>query len=694
MNKLAAGWLRCGWPLVGLAMALCGPLAAQPSGQQPLPVAAYLAPPDFSMVSLSADGRFLAALSPVNGKRNLLVLDLQTMKPRAITTFANFDVVRYNWVGSEYLVFSLGTLDTPSGADMGDGGGLFAAKVDGSGFRKLQATTGEQRADRARVLRKLEFMASIPGVDNEILASGNLRTNRTDVYRVNLATGERKLLTQDKPGIVTDWFVDRDGLVRAAMVQDKEDAPEAELTHSVMIRDTADGPWRELARFEPGDKRPRWSIRAFAADNKNLIVSSAAGRETSALYLFDVEKKALGEMLVGHPRYDASEITLTRDSATRQLYGWRLAGEREESGFFDPAYAALHQALQATFPDQAVRLQRTSSGRVLVTAFSDRKPHTFHLYDEASKTLKPLLRSRRDLDDRSLVQMRPFLLKTRDGLEIPSYYFLPASYQPGQKLPTVVHIHGGPHVRSDTWGPNEGWGVKEAQIFASRGYAVVLPNFRMTPGLGRSIYQGGWGEYGRKMSDDHEDAAHWAVQQGFAQAGRICISGSSYGGSASLWATIRSAHVFSCSIAGLSVSDKRKQLNTQQTDYSSSESGVDMWKRIIGVKGEDWTRSDEVAPAQHAGRSAIPLFLWAGASDRRTPLSETERMVDALTKAGKPPEIVMIKADEGHGYGKRENQIELYETMLKFLDRHIGPGSRGASATASSPVAPQPPAQQ
>ena len=50
-------------------------------------------------------------------------------------------------------------------------------------------------------------------------------------------------------------------------------------------------------------------------------------------------------------------------------------------------------------------------------------------------------------------------------------------------------------------------------------------------------------------------------------------------------------------------------------------------------------------------------------------------MVDALKKAGRPPEVLMIKTGEGHGYGKTENQVDLYEQMLKFLDRHIGPGS-------------------
>ncbi len=81
-----------------------------------------------------------------------------------------------------------------------------------------------------------------------------------------------------------------------------------------------------------------------------------------------------------------------------------------------------------------------------------------------------------------------------------------------------------------------------------------------------------------------------------------------------------------------------------------------------------------MSPARHAERSAFPLFIYAGAADRRTPLEQTDLMVSALKKAGKAPEILMIKSDEGHGFGVLDNRIELAETMLKFLDKHIGRG--------------------
>ncbi|MDM4767848.1 prolyl oligopeptidase family serine peptidase [Pelomonas sp. SE-A7] len=679
-------------PLVCLSVALpalCGLVQAQPAQAQPLPVAAYMAPADFAQVSISPNGRFLAALSPLKGKRNLVVLDLENMKSRAVTTFSNFDVIGYHWVGSEFLVFNLGTLDTPTGAETGDGGGLFAVRVDGSDFRKLQPTLGEQIANGTTIYRRLDFAAVVPGSSTEIIAMGNLRTTRTDVYKVDLTTGQRKLLTFNTPGLVASWFLDEKSEVRGAVVFNKEDATEAELVRTIMVRDTADSPWREVASFTEADKGRRWTPVGFAPDNKNLIVSSTSKRATSAYFLFDVDKKELGEMLIGHPRYDAAAITGFMDRDTSELVGFGIDADRRSVVYIDPTYASLHEALQKVFPDEVVQIQRTTAGRTLVTTFSDRKPHTYHLYDEKAKSLKQLLRSRRDLNEQHLVAMRPFLLKTRDGLEIPSYYFLPADYQPGQRLPTVVHVHGGPHVRADIWGPMSGGGVREAQLLASRGYAVVLPNHRITPGFGGRIYEAGFGQVGRKMSDDHEDAARWAVQQGFADASRICITGGSYGGYASLWATVRSAEVFKCAAAGFAIGDMELQQKSTQTDYARSRGGVATWKRLLGVEGEDWAPAREVSPALHAERSSIPLFIYAGANDRRTPVQQTELMIEALRKAGKPPELVMIKAEEGHGYGKLENNIELYEAKLKFFERHIGAGSRNGSVTATPPVTQQ-----
>lgn len=664
-----------------LCLAACAALPGT-AATEPAPVSAYVKPPDFAGVKLSPNGRYIAALGPLFGQRNLVVLDLETMKTRAVTGLNEFDVTQFHWVGSQYLVFETGKIDQPRGLQFDDQGGLFSVRVDGENYRKLGDNIADAIKRNSSEWIRTEFMRAAPGSETDILVSSNARINHErDVYRINLETGIRTLLTFERPNLVNRWILDGNGVPRALVKQRARDVPASEQLTTVMFRDAADQPWRELASFKGDDDTAAWLPRAFTPDGRDLIVEARAQEDVTSLYRYDVAKGRLAGKLLETPRYDAAATQLQRDHEGR-LVAALTRDDRFSTTFFDRPFAELHAELQAVFKDKKIIVQRSSAGRALVEVWSDRSPHAYYLFDEASAKLKLVLRSRADLDEKHLVEMRPFLLKTRDGLEIPSYYFLPANHQPGQKLPTVVHIHGGPHVRADRWGPLSGFGVMEAQILASRGYAVVLPNFRITPELGRKIYEAGFGQVGRKMSDDHEDAARWAVEQGFADADRICISGSSYGGYASLWATVRSAAVFRCAIPGLLVSDQKLQKGS--ADYRHSKSAIAYWKRLLGVKDDDWSSVEEISPLKFAERSALPMFIWAGANDERTPLSETRNIVAALEKAGKPAEIVMIKPGEGHGYGKQENRIDLYETMLKFLDRHIGSSWKPRASAAAA----------
>jgi dipeptidyl aminopeptidase/acylaminoacyl peptidase len=270
-----------------------------------------------------------------------------------------------------------------------------------------------------------------------------------------------------------------------------------------------------------------------------------------------------------------------------------------------------------------------------------------------------------------LAEVLPFVLKTRDGLEIPSYYVLPKSRKPGERLPTVVHVHGGPAVRADQWGQYS-YGMREAQLLASRGYAVVLPNFRITPGFGNRVYYAGFGKLGREMIDDLEDAARWAVQEGIADSSRICMSGASYGGYATLMSLARFPSTFKCGVAGLVVSDLPLLLISRAGDMPTSTYGVAFWRELIGAR----TVSEippALSPVNLADRIKQPLLIYAGAEDMRTPLEQTTRMVEALQRAGNSPKAVIVKQGEGHGFGRPENTVELYGAVLRFLDEQIGP---------------------
>jgi len=326
---------------------------------------------------------------------------------------------------------------------------------------------------------------------------------------------------------------------------------------------------------------------------------------------------------------------------------------------------------RATLPDTVNDFSRTPDGRrLLVSSYSDRRPRRWYLFDEDKRTLEELFVSRPWLGPDQLVEMKPFFYRTRDGLEILAYVFLPRDRKEGEKLPTVIHIHGGPAVRADTWGFGS-FGTREGQLLASRGYAVVLPDFRITPGFGAKIFYSGFRQMGRRMQEDIEDVTDWAVKEGIADPDRICLSGASYGGYATLMGLAKTPDKYKCGIAGLAVTDLRMIMTSPVGDIANSEEAVSFWKALAGDPQSDAAEMDAVSPAYLADRIKAPVLMYSGSDDIRVPLEQTQKMRSALESRGKKVRWI-VKSEEGHGYGRLENNVDLYTQVLEFLEQNIG----------------------
>jgi dipeptidyl aminopeptidase/acylaminoacyl peptidase len=609
---------------------------------------------------------------PVNGKMNLAIVDLEQRSVSRITDIRDFDVLGMRWVGNERLVFTLGQFNSPTGAGRFDGGGLFMVSRDGKESRRLAPTVREVRSRNQVVYRGYEVLRTLPGNDEEILVTGNQRdAESADVYRMNVRTGRTTLLTERRPDRVFEYVLDNNNVPRVARayVRDRYE-------FIVYYRKDADSPWEQIAQYE-GSKGPILMPLAFESDNQTMVVAWNGDRPTMGIFRYDPSTRKLGELIAQHPRFDMGADAsgqviagVIRDFRTNRVIGYQVQADRPETVWIDEDYARLQRMIDGALPNRVNIFRRTPDGeRLLVTSFSDRQPLQWYLLDEKKRTLEELFSSRPWLKPDLMVEQRSFLLKTRDGLEFPGYYFLPNNYKKGERLPTVVHIHGGPAARADFFG--SGFGFAEAQLLASRGYAVIVPNYRVTPGLGSRNFYAGFGTIGRQMIDDHQDAARWGVAEGFADPQRICISGASYGGYATLMALARFPDTFKCGISGLMVSDLPLQLTSPAGDTSSSEIAVSFWNAMIGVKTTRDTPAD-ISPVNLADRIKQPLLIYAGEDDIRTPLEQTTRMIRALERAGNKPRAVIIKPGEGHGFGKTENNVELYEAIFKFLEESIG----------------------
>lgn len=672
---LRAGNLRVA--LLGLTMAAAGVVgvqaaanAAEPTGQPTLEE--LLRPPTTASPTLSRSAKHLAVTTPYKGRMNLAVIDMATRKGEMLTSFEDFDVLNARWVGDERLVFTLGQRNSPTGPGQFLGGGLFMVSVDGKESRAISPTVQESRR-RNQKHRSLEFFRTIPGNDEEIIAVGNMTDAESrDLYRLNVRNGRYTLLTQGRPASYSHgWLLDSKLVPRVVTARVKD-----QLTQVVYYRAGENEPWAEIARYDD-NKGPAFVPLAFESDDRTLQVATNAGRDTMAVYRYDAAAKKLGEVIAANPRFDiganaqgervAGVLTSVKED---KIVGYRVDGLKPETIWVDESYAKIQATLDASLKDRINNFSRTPDGkRLLVTSYSDQAPTRWYLFDEEKRTLEEIAVSRPWLDGK-LVEQRTFLYKTRDGLEIPGYYFLPKGTAPGTKLPTVFHIHGGPFARADGWAG--GFGVSEAQIFASRGYAVVVPNFRITPGFGSKIYYSGFGSYGRQMSEDHEDAVKWALEQGFADPQRLCISGASYGGYAAMQAMVKTPGLFKCAIAGLAPVDIEYQLTTLDGDTAFSDSGVKFWKSVIGNEDLGSKQVKDLSPLFSADKIKGGVFLYAGQDDIRVPIAQINKMNSALKSAGNPPAAYVVKEKEGHGFGKVENNMDLYTQMLKFVDQQIG----------------------
>jgi dipeptidyl aminopeptidase/acylaminoacyl peptidase len=300
----------------------------------------------------------------------------------------------------------------------------------------------------------------------------------------------------------------------------------------------------------------------------------------------------------------------------------------------------------------------------LVEAYSDVDPGRFLLFDAKAGKLTELGKSQRDIDPRQMSPMDLVKYPARDGLQIPAWLTVPKGTPKGRKLPTVVLVHGGPWLRFE-WG----WRA-DTQFLASRGYAVIEPEFRGSAGFGFDHFRRSFKQWGLSMQDDVADAAKWAIAQGIADPDRICIAGASYGGYATLMGLVKNPELFKCGVAWAGVTDINLMYDVTWSDFPDEYKMYGM-PTLVGDREKDAAQLKETSPLEQAGRIKQPLLLAHGSADRRVPIVHGIKMRDALAKTNSQVEWVEY-ADEGHGWKLVPDRVDFWTRVEKFLQKNIG----------------------
>ena len=232
-----------------------------------------------------------------------------------------------------------------------------------------------------------------------------------------------------------------------------------------------------------------------------------------------------------------------------------------------------------------------------------------------------------DIAEGSLAATRFFRYPARDG-QSHSRLSDPSRGPPQRKaLPLVVLVHGGPWVR-DTNDYNP-----EVQLLASRGYAVLQPQFRGSTGFGSSLYTKGFKQWGLAMQDDLDDGVDALVKEGKVDASRVAIMGASYGGFAVLSALSRTPDRYRCGIDIVGVSDPDLLFSIAWSDTADSAWLKHRAKDMIGDPERDADLFARNLPrSRMPGTIRSPVLMAYGEDDRRVPLPHGTKMRDDLAE--------------------------------------------------------------
>ena len=291
-----------------------------------------------------------------------------------------------------------------------------------------------------------------------------------------------------------------------------------------------------------------------------------------------------------------------------------------------------------------------------------RAPNDLYVYDFRSGEYRKLTDSLNpEIDKRDLVDAEVIRYPSFDGLQIPAILYKPHGTGKGDRVPALVWVHGGPGGQARV-------GYSSfIQYLVNHGYAVLAVNNRGSSGYGKTFFGLDDLNHGKGDLDDCVEGKKHLASTGYVDGDAIGIGGASYGGYMVLAALAFRPEEFAAGVDLFGISNWVRTLRNIPSWWESYREAL---YAELGNPETDEEYLRSISPLFHADKIERPLMVLQGANDPRVLKAESDEIVEAVQANGVPVEY-MIFEDEGHGFVKKENQIEGYRAILAFLDEHL-----------------------
>ncbi|MBI5382064.1 MAG: S9 family peptidase [Opitutae bacterium] len=397
-----------------------------------------------------------------------------------------------------------------------------------------------------------------------------------------------------------------------------------------------------------------------------LLFVSNQKRDTYALYMIDLSKKAVEGPLLANPKFDVNG-SLIFVPQQRNLGGMRCEDVQERTTWFLPEFVAAQKALDALLPQRVNRIcgWDDSLRRFAVFSYSDRDPGSIAFYDAQDGKVQRLGSIKPEISFQRTAPTLATWVKCKAGHEVLCYLTMPADYRKGERRPLVVLLHDGPWTR-DTWGFDG-----EVQRLAAEGYLVLQVNFRGSAGFGYAHVSAARRRFGEAAEEDVAEAVDWAVQSGAADPRRIYAYGGGFGGYLAAYAAACRPDLWRGCISITGIMDLEDFVAGGNWNRRTMDSWMryDIRRQLIGDPGKDKAALRGASPVHLAKKITAPVLLIHGEKDGDTRIDHHDRMRRKLEAAGRAPEFLEIKEAQIEKLTPAQ-QRQIWDAIVAFLRKH------------------------
>lgn len=412
-------------------------------------------------------------------------------------------------------------------------------------------------------------------------------------------------------------------------------------------------------KIQINDSQSANNPQDFYKTNEELFYTTDADSEFSYLMSYNIATKAKKKVLEKY--WDISGVGITNQGKYMVVYV-NNDGKNE----IEVIEMATNKSIKLPdFGDKSITSVSFSNDEKWMRMYvgGSNIPSDLYTYNFESKEQYKLTNVlNKAIDENHLVTAKVIRFQSFDGKMIPAIYYLPHQASETNKVPAMVWVHGGPGGQTrQNYNPL-------IQYMLNQGYAVLAVNNRGSSGYGKTFYQMDDLNHGEGDLQDCVEGKNWLATQPEIEGSKIGIIGGSYGGYMTMAALTYTPEEFAVGVNIYGVTNWIRTLKSIPPYWESMRKSL--YLELGDPYTEDSIRLKRISPLFHTDKVTKPLIVLQGSQDPRVLQVESDEIVEGVRKNGVPVEYVLFE-DEGHGFVKKENQIEAYSKILEFLDEHL-----------------------